>query len=267
MRRFITVTTAALLGAVLVVDCRAHDLKVMLRQYLVEPGANDTVFISYGHVLPVGGPIDAATLDEYYLRTPSGSVLYLKKEGSSLQSNDVHIEEQGVYQAVAARQPSVWCEVVDANGNHSHHRGTRSKISRELGTVELATHSQTYAKALLISGKTADNPVEPLGHEIEIVPVAPPREWRCGRDLQFKVLFQGKALSSAELLATYVGFKPDNAWCYATYSNAKGIAVLRPSQPGVWVLRVMRKRPAAKDKQADYDVESHTATLVLEVQP
>ncbi len=267
MRRSVILATATLLGAVLVADCRAHDLKVMLSRFQVEPGANDTVYISYGHVLPVDGPIDASTLDEYYLRTPSGSVSYLKKEGVSVQSNDVHIEEEGVYQAVAARQPSVWCEVVDATGNHSHHRGTRSSILREVGTVELATYSHTYAKAILISGKTPDKPVEPLGHEIEIVPVTAPQEWRSGRDVQFKVLFQGKMLSSAELLATYVGFKPDNAWCYATYSDAKGIAVVRPSQAGIWVLRVKKQKPAPKDKQAEYDVESYTGTLVLEIQP
>ena len=47
----------------------------------------------------------------------------------------------------------------------------------------------------------------------------------------------------------------------------KGIAVVRPSQAGIWVLRVKKQKPVPKDKQAEYDVESYTGTLVLEIQP
>jgi uncharacterized GH25 family protein len=68
-------------------------------------------------------------------------------------------------------------------------------------------------------------------------------------------------------VASYVGCKPDKAWCYATASDAKGVAVVRPSQPGTWVLRVISQKPAAKSNQNEYDLEVYTATLVLEVQP
>jgi uncharacterized GH25 family protein len=244
---------------------RGHDLKVLVSRLVSQPGADETVYISYGHILPVGGQIDAATLDDYHVRTPSGSVTYLKKDGISLQANDVHLEEHGIYQAVAARRPAIWCDVVDESGNHTHHRGPRSSVTQ--GTVEQATRSQMFAKALLISGEDVDRVPEPLGHEIEIVPVEAPAAWRSGEDTAFRVLFQGKPLRNADLVATHIGFKPDGAWCFATATNADGIAVVRPSQAGTWVLRVKTQRPAPQEQRGEYDVESYTATLVLEVRP
>lgn len=245
---------------------RGHDLKVLVSRLISRPGADETVYISYGHVLPVGGQIDAETLDDYHIRTPSGSVTYLKKEGVSLQSNDVHVEEQGVYQAVAARRPAVWCDVVDEMGGHAHHRGPRSSV-RGGGTVEQATRSQSFAKALLVSGEDAEKAPGPLGHDLEIVPVDGPSGWRSGRDVRFRVLFRGQPLRNADLVATHVGFKPDGAWCYATSTDAEGLAVVRPSQAGTWVLRAKTQRPAAPEQRAEYDVESYAATLALEVRP
>lgn len=265
MRRPLVCSAVALVAALAAAEARAHDMKVMVSRLAAAPGDTDTIYISYGHILPVDSQIDAETLDDYHLHSPTGSVMYLKKEGTSFQSNEVHIEEEGVYQAVAARRPSVWCDVVDKAGNHTHHRGPRSSVTE--GTVEAATRSQMFAKALLVSGTKEAKVPEPLGHTIEILPVGAPSQWRSGRDVEFRVLFQGKPLNAADLVASYVGFKPDKAWCYATSTDAKGNAVVRPSQPGTWVLRVKAQRPAPRDKQQDYDYESYTATLVLEIQP
>lgn len=253
--------------AVGAVPARGHDLKVLVSNLVSKPGADETVYISYGHVLPVGGQIDAETLDDYHVRTPSGSVTYLKKEGVSLQANEVHVDEQGVYQAVAARQPAIWCDVVDEKGNHTHHRGPRSSANTPGTTVEQATRSQSFAKALMLSGEESDAAPEPLGHDIEIVPVGGPSSWRAGKDVRFRVLFRGQPLRNADLQATYIGFKPDGAWCYATSTDAEGIATVRPSQAGTWVLRTKTQRPAEPGDRAEFDVEAYTATLAMEVRP
>ncbi len=264
MRRTV-VAAIGLLALAQATECRAHDLKVLVSRLVAAPGEQDTVYISYGHVLPVDTPVDADTLDDYSLKTPSGSVVYLKKEGVSLQANEVHVEEEGTYQAVATRKPLVFSEVVDKQGNHTHVRGPKSGITE--GTVESTTRSLQFAKALLVSGSKNNNPLEPLGHVLEIVPADTPTAWKSGQDLTFQVLFGGKPLANADVFATYIGFKPDKAWCYATSTDPKGAAVVRPSQPGTWVLKVKVQKPAPKGKQAEYDLESYSATLVLEVRP
>lgn len=265
MSRLLSFVAAVSLSASLASEACAHDLKVLVSRLVAEPGDTDTVYISYGHVLPVDRQIDATTLDDYQVHTPSGSVVYLAKEGVSFQANELHVEENGVYQAMAARRPSVWCDVVDDKGNHTHHRGPRSSVAE--GTVESATQTHMYAKALLLSGEADEQALIPLGHDIEIVPVQPPSEWRAGRDLPFQVLFQGKPLRSADLVATYIGFKPENAWCYATSTDSQGTATLRAERPGTWVLRVRTQRPADVDHRDEYDHDTYTATLVLEIRP
>ena len=266
MRRLNTTMTAAALACFgLATTAHSHDLRVLVASLAAAPGADDTVYVSYGHVLPVDQPIDADWLQDYHVKTPSGSFLTLVKEGTSLHSNVIHVEEQGTYQAVATQKPAVWTEVVDDKGVHTHVRAAKKAVKGE--TAEHATLIKKYAKALLVSGPKGATPPEALGHELEIVPAEASTDWRAGRDLNFKVLYQGKPLPSADLVATYIGFKPDAAWCYATTSDPKGTAVVRPERAGTWVLRVKTTRPAAKDKQEEYDTEVVTATLVLEIQP
>jgi uncharacterized GH25 family protein len=160
---------------------------------------------------------------------------------------------------------TVWTEVVDAKGEHIHLRAAKASIKE--GSVERATRIHKFAKALVVSGSKAARPAEVLGHELEIVPVEVPADWRTGRDLHFRVLFRGKPLPSGDLVAAYIGFKPDNAWCYATSTDAKGTALFCPTRPGTWVVRVKAQQPAGKDKLAEYDNEAYTATLALEIRP
>jgi hypothetical protein len=72
--------------------CRAHDLKVLVSRLVAAPGDQDTIYVSYGHVLPVDSPIDADWLKDYHVVTPSGSISHLVKEGISLQANVLHPE-------------------------------------------------------------------------------------------------------------------------------------------------------------------------------
>jgi uncharacterized GH25 family protein len=266
MRRDVMMTAAvAILALGQAATCRAHDLRVFVSRLVAAPGDQDTVYISYGHVLPVDTPIDADWIQDYHVKTPSGSLLTLVKEGTSLHANTIHVEEQGLYQAVATQKPAVWTEVVDDKGNHTHVR--EPKATAKGGSVDHATLIKKYAKALVVSGSKTGSPAEVLGHELEIVPVEVPADWRSGRDLHFRVLYNGRPLPSGDLVATYLGFKPETAWCYATATDRQGVALVRPSQAGTWVIRVRTQKPAAKDKQAEYDVESISATLVLEIQP
>jgi uncharacterized GH25 family protein len=265
MRKFLAALAVVVLGLGLATTGRAHDLRVLVARMSASAGQDDTVYVSYGHVLPVDQPIDADWLQDYHVKTPSGSILTMVKEGVSLHSNVIHVEEEGLYQAVATQKPAVWTEVVDAKGVHTHVRAARKSIKE--GTAEHAMLIKKYAKALLVSGAQAASAPEPLGHELEIVPIEPSADWKAGHDLNFKILYRGKPLASADIVATYIGFKPDAAWCYATSGDSKGVAIVRPQQAGTWVLRVKTTRPAAKDKQEEYDEEVITATLVLEVRP
>ena len=46
--------------------CRAHELKVLASRLVARPGDRDTVYVCWGHVLPVDAPINRA------VGTPAG---------------------------------------------------------------------------------------------------------------------------------------------------------------------------------------------------
>src|SRR5690606_17628734 len=98
----------------------AHEIKVLASRLVTEPGSRDTVYLSWGHILPVDIPVDAEAIKDYRLHTPSGSVSYLAAEGHSLHANEVHVEEEGLYTAEVTRHPSIYTVVVDEHGQHRH---------------------------------------------------------------------------------------------------------------------------------------------------
>jgi uncharacterized GH25 family protein len=244
----------------------AHEIKALASQLRVEkPGGKTTIYLAWGHILPVDDLVVADTLARFDLLLPSGKTTALRKEGRSLQTNVVEMEEPGISQVVVERKPGIVTYVVDAAGNRVMKRGPKSGITE--GKIDYAMRSQQFAKALIVTGKGEEAAPKAVGSLLEILPLQGPTSWRAGHDVRFKVLFQGKPVTEEEVLATYVGFKPDKAWCFATPIDHDGVATVRPSQPGTWVIKVHLRQPAEAKFQKEYEFETYTATLALEIVP
>jgi uncharacterized GH25 family protein len=242
-----------------------HELKVLASHLVVQPGERTTVYLSWGHTLPVDDLVDAQVVERYEVVAPSGSATALQKENLSLQANVVELKEQGLHQVVAARKPGVITFVTDPAGNRLLKRGPKTGITE--GTIDYALRSQQFAKALIVTGPATTTAPRPLGLPLEIVPLDGPAQWRAGGLLRFRVLLHGKPVAEESLVATYIGFRPANAWCYATATDREGTATVRTGRAGTWVLRAGVRRPATGSVREQYDYESYTATLALEVQP
>lgn len=265
---FRTLVLLSTLSAALVplAPLAAHEIKVLAsNQAVAEPGGKTTVYLSWGHRIPVDDLVDATTLARYDLVGPSGAVTALKAADQSLQANVVELKEAGLHQAVATRKPSVFTYVLDEEGARQLKRGPKSAHAG--AKIDSASKSVQCAKALIVVGTPAEAAPAPLGLPIEILPLDGPARWTATGTLRFQVLLDGKPLPSAEVVARPVGFKPDNGWCYATTANRQGEFAVKPSQAGTWVVKVQAKRPAPASARAEYDVESFIATLSLEVAP
>ncbi|WP_152052982.1 DUF4198 domain-containing protein [Tautonia marina] len=245
----------------------AHEIKVMASRLVTEPGSRDTVYLSWGHILPIDLPIDAEAIKDYRLHTPSGSVSYLATDGYSLQANEVRVEEEGLYTAEATRHPSVYTVVVDERGQHRHVMAPKPEAQAQGGTIDYSARSHQFAKALLISGDAHEEATKTLGHAFEIVPLDGPEAWTAGSDLRVQVLFQGKPAARQDVFARFIGFKPDLAWCFAIPTDNEGIATIRVDRAGTWIIRAQKTLPAAEEDRSQFDVESFTATVALEVLP
>ncbi|QDV32951.1 DUF4198 domain-containing protein [Tautonia plasticadhaerens] len=275
------VAAATLSGAV--GRATAHEIKVLAGRLVTEPGTRDTVYLSWGHILPVDMPVDAEAIKDYRLHTPSGSVSYLATEGYSLHANEVTVEEEGLYTAEVTRHPSLYTVVVDEHGQHRHLGASKAEARAQVqdGTIDYSARSHQFAKAMLISGhdlghghsheQASPSAGEPatkvLGHDFEIVPLDGPEAWTAGADLRVQVLFQGEPAARQDVFARFIGFKPDQAWCFAIPTDNEGIASIRVDRPGTWIIRAQKILPAAVEDREQFDVESFTATVALEVLP
>jgi len=252
------------LGLTSLVD--AHDMKVFAsRQSLPEGGGKATVYLSWGHRVPVDELVDAAPIERYDLVAPGGALTALKKEGVSLHANALELKDTGVYSAVATRKPSVFTYVIGEDGERQLKRGPKTEHAS--AKIESGTRYLQTGKALIVVGKPGDAAPKAQGLPIEITPLDGPLMWVVGADIRFQILIDGKPAPAVEVLARDIGFKPDEAWSYATTSNRKGEFTVRPSRAGTWVVRVNVKTLAQGATREQYDFESSTTTLSLEVRP
>jgi uncharacterized GH25 family protein len=252
--------TAALLCASTVL---AHEIKVLASQYIIGPTERATVYLSWGHRIPVDDLIDASAIESFVRIAPDGTSTPLKTADVSLQANVVVLEEAGIHQVVVKRKPSIYTYILDDDGNRQMKRGPKSL---HVGSkIDSASRSQQCAKALLVTGKAGHEAPKAIGHAIEIVPLTGPASWSKGAEIPFQVLLEGKPLANTDVTARYLGFRPETAWCYATSTENDGKFTILPQRSGVWVVKVNVKRPAAPADRAQFDTESFTATLSLEI--
>jgi uncharacterized GH25 family protein len=231
----------------------------------LKTGDRTTVYLGWGHVLPVDDLTDSKALERYDWLSPTGKLTALRHDGVSLQTNVIELKEDGVSQVVAARKPFVFTFVYDDEGNHIFKRGPKSAVKE--GTVDYGMHGQQFAKALIVVGTPKAEPVKPVGLPIEIVPVEGPSAWHSGGVLRFRAVCGKKSLPHEEVLATRVGFRPQGSWCFAGETDEKGIVSVPVKEAGTWVLRVERKKPAAAKDRDKYDFDTLVGALVLEVRP
>jgi uncharacterized GH25 family protein len=244
----------------------AHDLKVFAsRQEILEPGGKITVYLGWGHRVPVDEFTDAAAIERYELIAPDGAAKTLEKNGLSLQANAIAIGKPGVHEIVACRKPSIYTYVLDGEGERQLKRGP--KVDHVGANIESAKRYRQCAKALIVVGERDSAAPQAVGLPLEIIPLDGPDKWTANADVRFQVLENGKPARSAEVQARSIGFKPDNAWCYATQADRDGEFTIRPAQDGVWIVKATVERLTQGATREQYDFESLTATLTLDVRP
>ncbi len=257
--------TISLLVLFFATEAFAHEVKIFTNRQTLPPGGGKAiVFLSWGHRMPVDDFIDASTINRFDIQGPVGSVKPLKTEGLSLQANSVDLSGDGIHTIVLIKKPTIYTHVIETSGERRLKRGT--KKDHKNANIDQSTQYLQFAKAMILVGRASEKAPDPVGLPFEIIPVMGPSGWQSGKDISFRVLYEGKAVATAEVLARPVGFKPDEAWSYATESNKDGEFSIRPNAPGVWAIRVHHKTLAPKDERDRFDLLSKTTTLTFEVQ-
>lgn len=159
----------------------------------------------------------------------------------------------------AHRLPVVWSQTPD---------GWQAGGIDEYPDAIASNRYEKFAK-LLIGGRDANDFVTtPVGDMLEIVPVRDPRDTKVGEDAEFRILLNGQPLTTS-VLATYAGFtETPSSWAYATETlntdNGSGIAKVRVSAPGLWIVRVATDLPDAEKGVGNHNLRATLSFAVDE---
>jgi len=169
------------------------------------------------------------------------------KENHSLETLDgvVNVNRKGIAVLVGHLQEPI--ETVKAEGSNRSLKSKREKFAK--GLIGVSGDDDGYKKA--------------SGQKLEIVPESNVMKTRVGEEVTLKILLDGKPLKS-QVYATYDGFsRRSTTFAYATESLDDGIAYVKVTSPGVWMVRVEKRIEA---NARDFDLLSLKATLIFSVQ-
>jgi uncharacterized GH25 family protein len=240
-----------LCGALSTLTCasgaRAHEFFIKPAQMRIESGAKLPFNILATHVFMVSEEVEPVNTVKAWLFEGDKSTPVGLKENHTLKTVDGTVTPSRKGTAILVGRLQEPIESTKAEGSNRSQRIKREK----------------FAKALITVSADDDSDKKVLGHKLEIVPVSNVTITRAGDELSFKFLLDGKPLR-AQVFATYDGFsRRSMTFAYVTESAADGLAVVKVTSPGVWMVRV-EKRIEANAKE--FDLLALKATLVFSVQ-
>ena len=151
------------------------------------------------------------------------------------------------------RLPQVWSLTPE---------GMKKGTKKELPGATKSFIYEKFAKAVVPVGGSDAGFDAVVGQKLELVPLTDPGKAEVGQDVDVKVLYQGKP-TPAVVLATYDGFaKTPNTYAFYTETGDDGIAKVRITHPGLWMVRTEIKGPSA-DTSVDQEALRSTLTFCV----
>lgn len=172
-------------------------------------------------------------------------------ENKSYLTLDGAVKLEGPGTAVLAghRDAIIWSKTT---------KGWVEGLPKDGAGLVFANKYEKFCKTLLPVDGDSSGFDKVIGQQLEIVPVDDPAKVKAGGLLRVKILYNGNPLST-EVWATYDGFTdtPNSYACY-TECDDQGIATIKVTSAGLWMVRVQ-----AKEKIDDPKLNEHVMRSVL----
>ncbi|MDG4718259.1 DUF4198 domain-containing protein [Thalassospira aquimaris] len=253
-RALIIGVTGCLLGSA----ASAHEFVASTSQTDAKPGSTAILIMDSTHQFGIPEEAEATKHVRAQLITTSGKTgleVAENPDAPNLVASFTYPDQTAWLQG--HRLPVVWSQTPDGwlEGGMDQHADAITSARYE-----------KFAKHLIGRSQNDDLITTPLGDKLEIVPLSDPRKTAIGTDAEFQVLLDGQPLTTT-VLATYAGFTDTpSSWAYYSETLAdergSGIAKVRISSPGLWVVRVATD---VADTQEGVRVHNLRATLSFHV--
>jgi uncharacterized GH25 family protein len=248
------------------VSAFAHTLWINATDYSpkVYPkfGARSKVYFGWGHRYPVSDFLSAEDLQGFSLIYPDGERKAITPNPGGFLATEARFKKPGSYIIAAKLKPGFYTMYFDKGKIH-HKLGAKEGLEG----VILSLYYEQYAKSLInVSEAEDDSFLKPVGHKLEIIPLENPYKLKgCGGHfLPLRVLFDGKPAQYCEVFATYSGFSTGDDFAYATSTDGEGIAKIRLTHWGPWLIKANMKLPVPDDLRDKCNELNYTATLTFE---
>ena len=172
---------------------------------------------------------------------------------------EIELTKPGTYRITAEEPEAYWTKI--KNGDKS--RWLRAPRDRVVGkTIEVSKRYWAKAIAYVTFGQQTTGPLAVQGDPLELLPIDHPSSIRAGKSFRVRVLAEGKPLAGQEIKVHADASQGHDAT--ATFkSRADGLAQLRLTRPGRYLLSVRNEIAATGDPKAD--AYSYSVYLMIEV--
>jgi uncharacterized GH25 family protein len=255
MKKSIGITFLVLMVCIIASSACACEFIIKPDRFTPESDSKIPFSVMTAHVFMVSDKIEAAEhVTVSLIQGKDKTLLKLQPNNTLLTLDGVaELKKNGSAIIAGHRKGMVWTETA---------QGWKQASKKGLSGVISSGKYEKFGKTLINTTKDDDGYSKVIGDKLEIVPLSNPALVAPGDYMDFKILFDGKPLST-EIYATYHGFtKNPNTYAYFTKSNDEGIAKVKITHPGTWMVRVPKKVDRVTK---DYDVHVMRAILVFEV--
>ena len=231
-------------------------------EIVIKPGA---CAAAVGKAVPFGVHSAHVFIESEELETPADVKAFVLADGKPVEVKLAPDQKTFVFDGVATfakpgagmilvhRLPQVWSLTPE---------GMKKGTKKDLPGATKSNLYEKFAKAIVPVGGSDTGFDAVVGQKLELVPLTDPTKVKVGQDMDVKVLYDGQP-TPAVVLATYDGFtKNPNTYAYYTETGDNGVAKVRITHPGLWMVRTEVKGAAA-DGAVDQEALRSTLTFCV----
>ncbi len=217
-------------------------------------GQTVRVGIGWGHKFPENEVMKEGFLNEVYGLDSMGERFSLKQ--ISQTEFEFVPTTQGAYTILANIHPGFLSKTTD---------GYKLKSKMGLENAVSCFRFDIRAKAIVNVGNREKMADQRVGDLLEIIPVRNPKHLKKGEIFPVKVIYDGKALPSVDVRATYAGFSDQpNTFALSTMTDNEGLARIKISKKGKWLVNVMHEVPYPDKDECDKYRYNYSFTFAVE---
>lgn len=230
----------------------AHEFIVKPSATLVKTGESLPFGVVSAHVFMQSEELeDQANVKVRAVDAAGGKDLNLAPDAKRFTYDGVASFSKPGYAVLAGhRLPEVWSKTPE---------GMKKGGKDVHPSAPFANKYEKFCKTLVVVDKPDDAWKNPLGQKLEIMPMSDPALYKAGQEAEFRILHDGQPVST-EVFATCDGYTTaPNSYAWFTETSDAGVARVKFSQKGLWMVRAQHKVPG-KD-----GVKEHVMRSVLVV--